>query len=327
MSRATKRRKLSSSKDSKHTKNTKTKAATVTDKIEISDTVDQPSETQPQLLGLDIRYDEELPSIKGLASSDSTVRRKAFTTIIDHLNSRDAHSVVSSTQWLQLWRGFHVCVYMHDSKNMVSVQNLIKDIARIFGSLAAKDAVLREKGHVESVRWVSDCHVAFWETIVREWPNIDSHRMNKYLLLIRFVVREVFKTVVRGLSDVSQNELDSRKEQLRRDVMAPMLDKGPLKPTARMGSGLILHLLDIWNTELEVAINEGDDGREQNPQGENEKEETGSSTSKNRRELLALFKTPLDDIARSDSGAPKPVRLRAKETIAEFEDKFLLDKE
>lgn len=328
MSRATKRRKLSSSEDNQRSKSTRTKTATATNNNKTHDeSVDETRKPESQSAKVELRYDEELPSIKGLASSDSTIRRKAFVTIIDHLNKRDAYSVVSSTQWLQLWRGFHVCVYMHDSKNMVSVQNLIKDIAQIFEPLSDKDIIIRGSDHREAIGWVRDCHSAFWETIVREWAGIDSHRMNKYLLLVRFVVREIFKTVFRGSSDLNQDELSRRKEQLQRDVITPMLEKGPLKPTARMGSGLILHLLDVWNSELQVVISESVGDKVHSQKDEDEKENTESAVSKNDRDLLVLLRKPLNDIARSDSGAPKPVRLRAKETITELEDTFGLGKQ
>ena len=83
---------------------------------------------------------------------------------------------------------------------------------------------------------------AFWKTMSREWNAIDSHRMDKYLYLIRCFVNKGFEVCAKGGWG---EEMDEYLAHLRNEG-------GPLSPRdSKVPGGLKLHVLDIWVDELE----------------------------------------------------------------------------
>ena len=106
---------------------------------------------------------------------------------------------------------------MHDSKNAVSVQNTA-------ATLAAQFDVVPETVFAE----------AFWQTVCREWAGLDSHRINKILLLVRLVVRRVLA--------------EGRMEVICAYALSPRERKVP--------DGLRYHVLDLWVEEVERSVAE-----------------------------------------------------------------------
>lgn len=298
----------------------------------------------------------ELPSVKDLASSEPALRRAAMKSIINHLETRSPSKPLSLTECLQLWRGFWVAIYMHDSKNALSVQNLLRDIAHTVAIAAAKDDEAQKPGTGDAEAsgsetgqrgWLTTYHTAFHQTMVREWAGIDSHRLNKALLTYRFVMRELFqicfsplfvvspgtnaekpkdpvperKTKKQSSKDATQKPNLATDESSRREavsgttsIVRVLETTGPLNPVDRkIPDGLRLHVLDIWNDELfgalevfteQTSSNDDDDGR---------------SAVVSRRNgvdaALDALEQPLERMAKSDSGAQRHVRVRAKETL------------
>jgi Nucleolar protein,Nop52 len=164
---------------------------------------------------------------------------------------------------------------MHDSKNQLSVQKLISTLASTFQTFYSKDIELQsqrrddtanendserrtnERTHAqpsEQWTWLSRWHFSFWETLCREWPNIDQWRINKYLLLIRFVVREIFSIVYTVTLDeaISHTQAEALLESQIR-----ILQEWPLSSRERkVPDGLRLHVLDVWIEELDRAQSE-----------------------------------------------------------------------
>src|ERR1700761_7215898 len=82
---------------------------------------------------------------------------------------------------------------MPDSKNALSVQRLIAELAHTLKAMDDKDRQLSETTDAQGEPWLENWTTAFWETLCREWAAIDQWRMNKVLLLVRFVIREQFR--------------------------------------------------------------------------------------------------------------------------------------
>lgn len=283
-----------------------------------------------------------LPSVKDLASSEASTRRVCLKNILNHLQGRSASSSLPSSECLQLWKGFFVVIYMHDSKNAISVQNLLKEIAGTFRIFDNKDIELHQgtdeskpNGQDAENSWLEPYHNAFWQTLVKEWATIDSHRMNKYLLLVRFVMRElaticlhsIFHSNVQGSSTStngkarkrksrtdSKNEKDDTVEvasQLKiKSVVDVLQTDGPLNTKDRkIPDGLRLHLLDLYATETFAALS-------------TLMEEAADQTTKPQliklKEMLDGLKSPVLAMSQSDSGAPRNVRMKAKEALEEF---------
>lgn len=236
----------------------------------------------------------EIPSLKDLASSDPRLRRLAFQQIYAHIVGRP--TPLTHTHCLQLWRGFFVALYMHDSKSMISVQNLITSLADQFTVIAGKDVEAKGEGPSQLAVFSN----AFWETMAREWSGIDVHRMNKVLLLVRVVTRAIFKICMPS-AKVEPNRPAS---VIYTDEQIAIFEKWPLSPRERrVPDGLRYHVLDIWVDELEEA--------------------GGQANMFIHKEMAGIrdqFLEPVEKLAKD--GLTKPVRTRAKETLADAKHMF-----
>ena len=95
------------------------------------------------------------------------------------------------TQWLQ-----------EQTKDTVSEQDLAKVWKALFLSLWMQDKPLLQQSLsiqiAESIHLINDHQLtisflrAFWITIVREWPGIDRHRMDKFYFQIKSIIRNTF---------------------------------------------------------------------------------------------------------------------------------------
>ena len=181
---------------------------------------------------------------------------------------------------------------MHDSKSPLSVQQLTATLAELTISTPKPDVAL-------------PLSEAFWSTMAREWTGIDAHRMDKYLLLVRLVVREVFARIL-----VSGDERDSDSSEVAGRQIA-FLETGPLSPRERkVPDGLRYHVLDVYVDELEKALEE--DQEESGGGGDEQEEEW---ISEEQREMVERLLGPVEMVARE--GLSKGVRVRAKETLAD----------
>lgn len=244
---------------------------------------------------------EELPSLKDLASSDARLRRLAFQQIFAHISDRT--TPLTYAQCLQLWRGFFVALYMHDSKSMVSVQNLTITLADQFAVIARRDAERQDERKADDgASQLGIFSEAFWETMAREWSGIDVHRMNKILLLIRLVTREIFKICLPLAGDGNEQ---GRPSSIRdTDEQCAIFERWPLSLRERkVPDGLRYHVLDIWLDELEKA------GGQTNVELHEEYES-----------IEQKFMEPVEKLAKG--GLTKPMRTRAKETLAAAEAMF-----
>src|ERR1700761_1214481 len=142
-------------------------------------------------------------------STEPSLRRTSLKNALSHISDRSPSSPLTPTQCLQLWRGLYVALYMHDSKNAVSVQNLTVELAGTIQMMAAKD----EEFGSSSSHWLDAWTAAFWETICREWASIDQWRMNKVLLLVRLALRETFDVL---LNSALTHDLEAKSQSKAR---------------------------------------------------------------------------------------------------------------
>jgi ribosomal RNA-processing protein 1 len=199
---------------------------------------------------------------------------------------------------------------MHDSKNAVSVQNLIAEIAGLLKVVAAKDTDISRSGGQAGV-WLDTWTTAFWETISREWVSIDQWRMNKVLLLVRFFLRETFSLLFAAVSvDESQSGFTSN-ESVTRQVQ--VLETWPLSPRERkVPDGLRLHVLDVWSDELVGQLKAAQGGQDSTMES-GEDEAKGALT-----DAAKLMMAPLEKI--SKEALSKGVKIRAKEALKSFQE-------
>ncbi|KAJ2719376.1 hypothetical protein H4R23_004867 [Coemansia sp. Cherry 401B] len=120
--------------------------------------------------------DKELALGKRLADVDKSVRDRAAASIKLVLSQDEEFAYM---EMLRHWKALFYCFWLSD-KPLVQ-QELAWDLASL---------ILACKGRNSSsfVR-------AFWETLCREWFDVDKHRVDKYLLLARRMVFFTFKSM------------------------------------------------------------------------------------------------------------------------------------
>lgn len=203
---------------------------------------------------------------------------------------------------------------MHDSKNALSVQNLIAELAGTLNIMNEKDrefSSTTNDGAAQKHSWLTEWTGAFWETVCREWASIDQWRMNKILLLVRFFMREQFNI---AFNWVLATETSEAKVQVA--TLIEILETWPLSPRARnVPDGLRLHVLDVWADELV--------GRLEAAQSTvDEQGESGNAGAKSKKndlvETARTFMEPIEKI--SKEALSKGVKMRAKEGITTFQE-------
>ena len=137
---------------------------------------------------------------------------------------------------------------------------------------------------------------AFWQTMQREWTNIDVLRMEKFFLLVRRYLGASFRWVKEGGK--------VRWDAERTRTMAQLLEEVPCNvKDVRVPNGLRYHVIDIFVDELERV------GALEQEEGEGDEE----------------AEVPLEELLRplrglAEGSPTKTVRLKAKEV---FEDERL----
>jgi ribosomal RNA-processing protein 1 len=202
---------------------------------------------------------------------------------------------------------------MHDSKNQLSVQNLIVSLADQFQSIAQRDESQREGG-LGSKEGEGELGVftsAFWETISREWAGVDRLRMDKVLLLVRMAVRQLFQLCISASSDPDQARI---KEQI------DIFETWPLSPRDRtVPDGVRYHVLDIWVDELarcKQATNSAEAVAGNDGETADEYEDEGGELKTRVKMLMG----PVNKIAKD--GLNKSVRTRAKDTLLDARERL-----
>ena len=118
----------------------------------------------------------EIYFAKRLANNDAKVRNRAVRRMKLWLSSKPGESF-GELDMMKLWKGLFYCMWFSD-KPIVQ-----EDLANLIAKLI----------HIlKDVRAVSMFVDAFFLTMGREWYGIDSLRMDKFYMLMRRVLREVF---------------------------------------------------------------------------------------------------------------------------------------
>jgi ribosomal RNA-processing protein 1 len=153
---------------------------------------------------------------------DRPTRDKALESLKTFLSGRRE---LPALELLKLWKGLFYCLWMSDRP--IPQQNLCTSLASLISILPSETVIpfLR----------------AFWQTMQREWTNIDVLRMEKFLLLVRRYVGASFEQLKKG--GWQEDEVREMKE-LWGEVPLNVED-------LRIPNGIRFHVLDLWIDELE----------------------------------------------------------------------------
>ncbi|KAL1268727.1 hypothetical protein QQF64_034090 [Cirrhinus molitorella] len=171
----------------------------------------------------------EIVFAQKLASNEKTIRNRALVKLRKYINARSERPEggFSEEELLKIWKGLFYCMWMQDKP------------------MLQEELSTKISGLLRSFRTVDNQFLyfkTFLQTMKREWNGIDRLRMDKFYQLVRFVFREVFDVLK---SHKWESSLVSEFLQL---FSAQLLQSSSAAP-----SGLVLHILDLYMTELALV--------------------------------------------------------------------------
>ncbi|KAI4894810.1 hypothetical protein NFI96_000654 [Prochilodus magdalenae] len=161
-----------------------------------------------------------------LAANEKLVRTKALKTLRKYFNLRSQKEAGGFTNedLMKIWKGLFYCLWMQDKPLLQ--EELSDRISGLIHSFHTTDSQLL---YFET----------FLQTLKREWNGIDRLRMDKFFQLVRFVFRQAFEVLRR-------RQWDSSLVNQLLEVFTAQL----LQSTTRVPDGLMLHILELYMTEL-----------------------------------------------------------------------------
>ncbi|CAE7462708.1 RRP1B [Symbiodinium natans] len=162
---------------------------------------------------------------KFLAHTDKVVRDRGFKRLKRWLLK---HPQLERLEYMKVWKGLYFAVWMADKRPVQ--QELAVNIALLLND------VPREKRTL----WID----TFWETMRDSWEKLDVHRVNKYLLLLRIVLAEIFK-------DLRMNGWQMQEVKDRAEVL---LRPAPHRTNSASSVGIIMQLTRVLWDELQPQL-------------------------------------------------------------------------
>ncbi|KAG5673854.1 hypothetical protein PVAND_003865 [Polypedilum vanderplanki] len=174
---------------------------------------------------------QELKFAKLLASNDPKVRKNVLKNLKKWLKTRSESSYqFSDNDFLRLWKGLYYCMWMSD-KPLVQ-----EELAEELGSLI----------HCfPNIKIGIQFFQNFLETMCLEWFGIDQWRIDKFMMLVRRVTRQMLFALKN--SDWDDEALKQFGIALNKTVF--QMNKCP--------KGLIFHICDLYIEEI-AKVSQGD---------------------------------------------------------------------
>ncbi|KAL5019480.1 hypothetical protein ScPMuIL_002372 [Solemya velum] len=162
-----------------------------------------------------------------LAANEKKIRDKAIKKLRRWLELRSAKNkdVFSESDFLKIWKGLHYCLWMQD-KPLIQ-EELAENVSRlvhVFGTVDVSMLFFK----------------VFLLTEAREWNGIDRWRLDKFMMLVRQMVRQ---SLILLKSHSWKGLLVTKfKSVLMETVLSTSESNTP--------DGLTIHLADLYLTEL-----------------------------------------------------------------------------
>ncbi|XP_007452563.1 PREDICTED: ribosomal RNA processing protein 1 homolog B [Lipotes vexillifer] len=130
----------------------------------------------------------------------------------------------SQEELLKIWKGLFYCMWVQDEPLLQEeLANTISQLIHVVNNSEAQHLFIQ----------------TFWQTVNREWPDIDGLRLDKYHMLIRLVLRQSFEVLKRN-----------GWEESRIKLFLDVLMKEILHPESQSPNGVKFHFIDIYLDEL-----------------------------------------------------------------------------
>lgn len=174
---------------------------------------------------------QEVKIVRALACNDLTKRNRQLRKLKKWFQLRAQSSFpFTEDDFMRIWKGLYYNVWMSD-KPLVQ-EDLAEQLAQLIDSFGGNTAC--------SLAYFS----AFMRTMCQEWFGIDQWRMDKFLMLVRRMLRYMLRLLKK--SKWSPELITTFNETMQQSVLAE-------QPKSR---GLTMHYMDVFFEELAKAANE-----------------------------------------------------------------------
>ncbi|XP_062123441.1 ribosomal RNA processing protein 1 homolog [Drosophila sulfurigaster albostrigata] len=174
---------------------------------------------------------QEVKIVRALACNDLTKRNRQIRKLRKWFQLRAVSSFpFTEDDFMRIWKGLYYNVWMSD-KPLVQ-EELAEQLAQMVDSFGGNTAC--------SLAYFS----AFMRTMCQEWFGIDQWRMDKFLMLVRRMVRYMLRLLKK--SKWSPELIQTFNATMQQSVLAE-------QPKSR---GLTMHYMDVFFEELAKAANE-----------------------------------------------------------------------
>lgn len=245
--------------------------------------------------------------VRKLASNDRRTRERAFTILKKYISSESHTSKLSLLDFEKLWMGLYYTMWFSDRP--LPQQRLCVKMASLFSES------IPQKQFTKFV-------TAFWVIMAKEWTKIDRWRVDKYLLLIRYIVKACFERL----------KYEDYDEDFVNDYINT-LEETILSGSTTLPGLVVFHLVDVWLDEIaDVAFEDIKEEEEKEAKESNDKKTTNKKPCKLTDEERAaekqeaIAKIPVGKLLKPfeklcKESPTKGLRLRIKDSI--FDDERL----
>lgn len=210
--------------------------------------------------------------VRQLASNKRTVRENALATLKKFLSTKSKADNISITELNKLWKGLFYTMWFCDKPR--PQQRLANDLAKLFSECIVDEQFCN---FVES----------FWTVMIKEWRELDKWRLDKFLMLMRYVVRECFVKM-----DVREWDEEAVSEYL--SVMKRLV----LKDDSQVPRAITYHIIDVWVDEIDRVLfpvdeDEDEDDEEAGDDSDGEEKKTIEDRIEEKKAVLEEKKVPV----------------------------------
>lgn len=206
--------------------------------------------------------------VRQLASNKRAVRDNALATLKKFLSSKEKASKLNISEFNKLWKGLFYTMWFCDRPR--PQQRLANELAKLFSETIVDEQFC---AFVES----------FWIIMINEWRDLDKWRVDKFLMLMRYVIRECF---------VKMDNKEWDAESL--SLYFAVLEKVILKDDSKTPRAITYHIVDVWVDELENVIFAKEEEEEDEEEDEEVSEDVHAKKIQERKEILQTRNIPID---------------------------------
>lgn len=192
--------------------------------------------------------------VKKLAHNDAATRESSFRALCAFLSSKSL-SKLDLLEMKKIWKGLYFSMWFCDKP--IPQQNLAGNLGTLFSEVVPSEAL-------------QTFHQAFWAVLLKEWHSIDKWRVDKYLMLVRRVLRHLLFRL--AAEDWLQDKIDE---------FLAVLSEYPISNDPKFPQSLTYHVCDILLDEIEYVVfkdfrlysEENDDDEDEDDDDEDDEDE------------------------------------------------------